>query len=119
MTNHRSSNSAADDAISAFGSLVSAETRINGGNRGKAIATVARREPELHEQYLRATNPSFAAYARADLQRANANVCHDTPSEIVVQTEPHTPTTDSPRPSVQLQSGGNILDAEDWYLGRR
>lgn len=64
----RISQAAADDRaaaqnwVHAFNLLVAAEMQLNGGDRVKAVASVARKEPAIHEHYLRATNGDSAAY---------------------------------------------------------
>jgi len=48
--------------IHSFNLLVSAQMQLNGGDRQRAIKTVAAREPAMHALYLRATNPASAAF---------------------------------------------------------
>ena len=49
--------------IHSFNLLVAAQLQISGGgDRQKAIKAVARKEPALHALYLRASNPTSAAF---------------------------------------------------------
>lgn len=46
-----------DDAVAMFSSAVREQMKANGGDRPKAVIAAAKRNPELHRQYLEATNP--------------------------------------------------------------
>ena len=64
-TNNRGAAVSQVDAqafVQTFNTLVKAEMTRSGCSRRDAAARVARREPALHEKYVRATNRTSAAY---------------------------------------------------------